>query len=824
MQQRVHSVVDTIYQVVEDGLRRGVAHLSTNDRRLDGRGVTIRDQPVLNFGSCSYLGLETDPRLIEGIQVAAEQFGSQFSSSRAYLSLGLYDILEEQLARLFGQPVVVGASTSLLHQSALPVLVEEGDAVILDHMVHASVQNAAQLLKARGIRIEVVRHSRLDQLEEKVVALKARHRKVWYLADGVYSMYGDFAPLPALEQLLARHEQLWLYIDDAHGMGWTGPHGCGVVHSRLRGQPKVVLAVSLNKSFAAAGGAVVLPDPALAKRVRACGPTLIFSGPIQPPMLGACIASAEIHLSAELPALQAELAERVEFVNQTIRALGLPQIAHNESPLFFIPIGLPKLVYGLIEALHDAGFHANGGLFPAVPMMRGGLRFTVTRHLGQAEIGAMLERVHHAYCRLTQAEGITPQGLAQNFRMPHLAECDWSARTPRGHGAAAVALLESARPTTAAAAPSRRGLRLHSQATLSPSEAAHWDQLIAGRGPMTSATLEVLSQVFVGQDETQRIDLRHVRVEDALGATVLATFYVVALVKDDMFESAEISLAVEVRRRSEPLYLTSRAVVLGSPVSSGDPLYLDRQHPQWRGAVAMLIDELKGVMAAEGASRIMLRDFPQGDDEALRDLLFENGLSEYRLPDKLLLNDLTWRNRLEFLQRLGSKYRYNVRREALDWEGHFVVETTPPQGQDELMACYQLYCQVQERGAEINVFRLPFAYFEAICADPSYDIIRLYLRDGAAHAPVAVMFSHVADRRYSALMVGLDYEHLYRHKVYKQILFQTVERARALGCATLDLGFTATLEKKKLGARPQPTCAYVMLDDHYQAEVLHSIA
>ena len=73
-------------------------------------------------------------------------------------------------------------------------------------------------------------------------------------------MYGEFAPARALAWLLSRHEQLHLYLDDAHGMSWTGRHGRGFAAEHFGGHERVVIATSLNKSFACAGGALVFPN------------------------------------------------------------------------------------------------------------------------------------------------------------------------------------------------------------------------------------------------------------------------------------------------------------------------------------------------------------------------------------------------------------------------------------------------------------------------------------------------------------------------------------------------------------------------------------
>ena len=215
-------IMDFVETSFAEGVALGIAHLDARDQRLDGRCVRIRNRDRINFASCSYLGLELDPRLKQGAIEAAERYGTQFSSSRAYISAPQYEELESLLDSIFDGFALVTPSTTLGHLSALPVLIAEEDAAILDHQVHHTVQLATGQLRLQGTHVELVRHGRFDLLEQRISELKASHRHVWYLADSVYSMYGDFAPLKALGWLLARHEQLHLYIDDAHGMSWRG--------------------------------------------------------------------------------------------------------------------------------------------------------------------------------------------------------------------------------------------------------------------------------------------------------------------------------------------------------------------------------------------------------------------------------------------------------------------------------------------------------------------------------------------------------------------------------------------------------------------------
>ena len=100
-----------IDQVTITSQGMGIAQLSTEDKQLDGRHVTFGNKQLISFGSCSYLGLEQHPLIKQAAIEAIEKFGTQFSSSRAYISLGMYDELETLLGVMFEAPVVVSAST-----------------------------------------------------------------------------------------------------------------------------------------------------------------------------------------------------------------------------------------------------------------------------------------------------------------------------------------------------------------------------------------------------------------------------------------------------------------------------------------------------------------------------------------------------------------------------------------------------------------------------------------------------------------------------------------------------------------------------------------
>jgi 7-keto-8-aminopelargonate synthetase-like enzyme len=377
-------------------------------RGANGRHVTVDGKRLLNFGSCSYLGLEGRPELREAAHDALEAYGTQFHFSRAFLECPLYVELESHLAAMTGRPVAVTASTTLGHMSALPVLIGESDTVLIDQFAHASLHTALQLVPS--VPLEIVRHNRMDQLAEKLERLRGGKGLVWYVADGLYSMLGDFAPFEALKELLALYPNLRLYIDDAHATSWSGLHGRGSALDHFADDERVVVALSLNKSFSAAGGALAVPSEALKLRIRRAGGTMIFSGPIQPPMLGAAVGSARLHLGEELPQLQQELGQRIDRCLDAIARTELSVAVAERNPIFHVQCDSPRVVFSTATRMKELGFYCCICTFPAVPMNRPGIRFTISRHNSLEDVDAFVAALAVTIRGATEAA--TAQGSA----------------------------------------------------------------------------------------------------------------------------------------------------------------------------------------------------------------------------------------------------------------------------------------------------------------------------------------------------------------------------------------------------------------------------
>jgi 7-keto-8-aminopelargonate synthetase-like enzyme len=382
-------LVPLIDQSSADAARAGVILQTADSTDYTARHVEIRGQRLLNFGSCSYLDLEQRRELKEGAIDATRRYGTQFPFPRTYLQSPLYERLESALEAITRGYALVAPSTTLAHIAALPVLVEPGDAVVIDQFAHASLHTATALL--RSIPVEHTRHNRTDHAERKITKLARNHRRVWYLVDGLYSMLGDFAPVDAMAALLAEHPQLHAYIDDAHSTSWLGPRGCGYALDRMSDRSRVVVTLSLNKAFGAGGGAVVLPTAELRSKVRRCGGPMMFSGPMQPPMLGAAAASAELHLTPEFHLLQSALSERIRLAQTLAGALGVPLVNADATPIFFVRCGASDVAFGLARTLQAQGIYACASAFPAVPQNQAGIRFTVSLHNTPEDIQRLME-------------------------------------------------------------------------------------------------------------------------------------------------------------------------------------------------------------------------------------------------------------------------------------------------------------------------------------------------------------------------------------------------------------------------------------------------
>lgn len=797
--REVQTGLDIAFQSLDQGRQRGVLHLYNESENFDGRIVTVDGQQLINFGSCSYLGLEKDSRLVEGCVEAVRAYGTQFSTSRAYMSSGQYKELEGQFRQLFDKPVLVVPTTSLGHLSAFQALVGRDDVVVLDHQVHASVHAAAQYAKGNGTTVKMIRHNSLDHLEKLIIKYREPGRKIWYCIDGVYSMYGDLAPLEEIYALADKYPSLHIYADDAHGFSWYGKNGLGTVRGRMDHHERLYLAVSLCKAFGCGGALLIFPDEESRHRVRCVGNGVVFSGPLQPPMLGACIASAELHLSGELAELQEQLKEKIEFCNSEIQRLELLDVAHSASPIFYIGVGPLKVGYNLISRMKKRGYYANMGLYPAVPVNNTGVRFTIHNHLSKADIRAMLTCLAEEYPLALQEEDVSFPQVVEAFRLPleQIGKYDFfSRKIDQQQSQLTVKLTRS----------------------LSDEDRLNWDTVLGGNSIMGAEVLAGLQRCLDSDNAIEnQWQFYYCQIFDG-EKLLLATVATAGLMKSDMFSEKIISQYANQQREQEHYAYTSRVLMLGSCLTEGECWYLNRSHLKWREAVELLVKILQGIQQEVGADTIILRDFHIHDEELFEvfytnSFIRQRGLDSYRFESlqryrtEQYFSDLKWKKRRHWQESIGAN------------ESGYISEVASSLEEQELREAYQLYINVQQRSVEINTYALPYKLYQYCNHSEDWEFIKIYHKKSSVLS--AVVLCYRTEKIFIPLIIGMDYR--FQEKgIYRIALDQMLLRPQKLGYKQVGLGLGAGLEKHRIGAAATESYMFVQSNDHFNLQALHA--
>jgi len=798
------NVINAINEISMIAKDRGIAHLFTQDSLFDGRLITIRDQSMINFGSCSYLGLETDQRLKDAGIEAIQRYGSQFSSSRTYVSFTLYEELEELLGKLFQAPLLLSTCSTMGHMAVVPIIIDDEDAVILDHQAHISMQDATRKLQLNGIPVTMLRHSRIDELETKVRELSLKHEKIWYFIDGVYSMYGDFAPIDKIIALMEKYPKLWLYADDAHGMSWAGENGKGYLLSKIKFHQRMVLATSLAKGFASAGGVFLFPNVELRDRVKNWGGPLTYSGPQQPAVVGASIASAKIHLSSEIYNRQSELRERIQFCNETIRKYNLPLIAETDGPIFFIGLGLTKVGYNMVKRLANDGYYVNLGIFPAVPETCTGIRFTITLQHRFEDIENLINRIAYHLPLAFKEEGRTMEDVYRGFKsvtkFEPITEPKQEVPEPAYH------------------------IEKYNSISDIPKEL--WNTLMNNKGAFNFEILQLFEKVYKNNAQKEdNWDFHYYLVKDKNDKVVAATFFTVAICKEDMFAPASVSAQIEELRRNNKYYLSAKFLMMGSLLTEGDHLYIDKTKADWKDALMTLLDEVWKEQDRSKAEFLYIRDFDLFDNE-LKNFFMDQGFVKMEIPSSHLYDDFNWTDRQEYLSQLPGKKRNRIKREVLKFENCFNVEFVESASEAEIEHWYSLYKNIKSRNLGLNLYDIPKKLFFQMANNPSWDIIQLSLKpeldQREKNNPIAVGFIYKDDSNYCPLIIGIDYS-FKEYNIYRQMVFQTILRAKDLGMKKIYFGLTATEDKQKFGIRPMPKVVYFQQKDSYNSQLINLI-
>jgi acyl carrier protein len=362
-----------------------------------GRRVRIEGRWVVDMASCNYLGLDLHPDVVAAVHPALERWGVHPSWTRAVASPEPYAQLEERLAALVGVPdVVVYPTVTLAHLGVLPPLTGPDGVLLVDEEAHHSLQEAATLARARGAHVVTVPHGDLDALDARLSRSRSRARRVIAI-DGVYSMSGEVPDLAGYVDLARRHDAV-VYVDDAHGFGVIGhdptgdrPYGHagdGVVRHRGLGYDHVVYVSGLSKAYSSMA-AFVSCTGGVSRRFLATTSTQVFSGPIPVASLASALAGLDVN-AAEGDRLRDRLHGLTRRLVDGVVALGLRVRNEGAFPIVFVELGTTDVVTAACRSLWDDGVLLTPSLFPAVPLDRGGVRFTVTAANDDDDIATVL--------------------------------------------------------------------------------------------------------------------------------------------------------------------------------------------------------------------------------------------------------------------------------------------------------------------------------------------------------------------------------------------------------------------------------------------------
>lgn len=361
--------------------RRLVDGMQQPEMQVDGA-------QVLSFCSNDYLGLAADPRLIAAMQQSVAVAGA--GSGASHLITGhhrLHHALEEALAQFVGLPAALTFSTGYMANLAVvTALVGRHDALFADKLNHASLNDAAVLSRATLHRYA---HNDLVALEQLLATSEAKRKLV--LADAVFSMDGDLAPVPALLDLCERYDA-WLMLDDAHGFGVLGAHGRGVLEHFGVSSPRIIYMATLGKA-AGVAGAFVVGDPEMIEYLLQKSRPYIYTTATPPALAGALLAA--------LPIIEQERARR-DQLRSLIAALknGLRlqrwHLATSDTPIQPLIVGSNDEVLRVSEYLRKQGILVPAIRPPTVPQGTARLRISLSAAHRHEHIARLIEALHAA--------------------------------------------------------------------------------------------------------------------------------------------------------------------------------------------------------------------------------------------------------------------------------------------------------------------------------------------------------------------------------------------------------------------------------------------
>ena len=358
--------------------------------------VVVDGPPLLAFCSNDYLGLAKHPEVIKAWRDGAERWGVGGGASHLVIghSTPHHDV-EEALAELTGRPRALLFSTGYMaNLGAITALVGQGDTVLQDRLNHASLLDGGLLSGARFSRY----------LHNDPASLASRLEKATgntlVVTDGVFSMDGDCADLPALAKV-ARSRDAWLMVDDAHGFGTLGAKGGGLVeHFGLGVEDVPVLVGTLGKACGTAGAFVAGSEDLIEALVQFARPYIYTTS--QPPALAYATLKA-LELLRRERWRREHLAALIQQFRTGAEQIGLT-LMDSHTAIQPILIGDAGRALALSRLLRERGLLVTAIRPPTVPAGSARLRVTLSAAHSEAQVQLLLNALAECYPQLESAD------------------------------------------------------------------------------------------------------------------------------------------------------------------------------------------------------------------------------------------------------------------------------------------------------------------------------------------------------------------------------------------------------------------------------------
>jgi len=354
-----------------------------------GPHLTCNGRPMLSFSSNDYLGLANHPEVVDALGVASQRYG--VGSGASHLVVGHSDChheLEQALASFVGRERALLFSTGYMaNLGVIHALAQRGDCVFEDRLNHASLLDGGLLSTAKFLRY---RHNDMEHLENQLLKSDARRKLI--VVDGVFSMDGDFADLPALSRLAKKYDA-WLMVDDAHGLGCVGAGGRGSCeHFNLDANDVPILMGTLGKALGTFGAFVAGSETLIETLIQFARP-YIYTTAMPPAIAAATLQSLRI-IEKESHHLT-QLSQRIELFRSECAACNITLMA-STTPIQPVVVGDAARAIVVSETLRQKGFWVTPIRPPTVPAGSARLRVTLSAVHSVSEIAALVGALKEA--------------------------------------------------------------------------------------------------------------------------------------------------------------------------------------------------------------------------------------------------------------------------------------------------------------------------------------------------------------------------------------------------------------------------------------------